>query len=314
MKPTQIIKDGVIYNVHPSAIGASQLNVTIPEIVIKPRAKYPDTSNYYLWNPSNFLLDKTINDELTKLMQSEKSIEGVRNRIYNTVFPRGYDPLKAKREYYDNHQRGYSANIFSSFEQDQLREALWAKYLQQPFYRVGTGEYEWDISQILPSAIYNPTIGSPVGDLVRIAPYISKENELSDSRIGQMLQYYKNTGNKSMLIQDDRSLLGRYTQSLGKDSIGDYISYYDEWNLNPFNKGAERYGNLMDIVPVSNKLRKKKDLFEEYGISKPFSLYDRRYFDINDSLKFYNAYKESPLYGKIGKDILEKRVNSLSPL
>ena len=30
-----ITKDGVTYNVYPSAIGASQLNVTTPEVIVK---------------------------------------------------------------------------------------------------------------------------------------------------------------------------------------------------------------------------------------------------------------------------------------
>lgn len=315
MKPHKVIKDGIAYNVYPSAIDSSELNITTPEIIIKPRAKYPDTSDYYAWNPYNFSLDKIIDDELTQLVNSEKSIEDVRSRIYNSVFPRGYDPLKAKRSY-ERGTRGYARDAFSSFEQDQLREALWAKYLQQPYYKVGDGKYNWSVSNILPSAIYKPTKGLPIGDLVRIDPDISNKNELSDARIGQALKHYKDTGKKSMLIQDDRSLLGRYTQSLGRDSIGDYISYYDEWNLNPFNKGAERYGNSCDLIPVSNKIRNKADLFQEYGISKPFSLYDRRYFNINDSTKFYDAYKNSPIAPRPGsnKDPLEETLNSLSPL
>lgn len=58
-KPIEIENNGVTYNVHPSAIGASELNVTAPEIVVTGRDRRPtwkrmyqnprlgDTSQYY---------------------------------------------------------------------------------------------------------------------------------------------------------------------------------------------------------------------------------------------------------------------------
>ena len=95
MTPKKVIKDGITYNVYPSAIGSSELNVTLPETVIKPLSKYPDTSDYYLWNPYNFTVDRIIDKKILDAINKESSIEDVRKRIYDTVSPRGYDPFKA---------------------------------------------------------------------------------------------------------------------------------------------------------------------------------------------------------------------------
>lgn len=61
--------------------------------------------------------------------------------------------------------------------------------------------------------------------------------------------------------------LGNYTVTRGKDKRGDYISYYDVWDINPFGQGKD-----------------SKDL--SLGVGKPFEIYDRIYYkDYGDGKK-----------------------------
>ena len=63
--------------------------------------------------------------------------------------------------------------------------------------------------------------------------------------------------------------LGDYTIGRGIDKRGDYISYYDVFDLNPF---SEKYHGTN--IPILNKLGDAS-----FGIGKPVHIYDRIYLD-----------------------------------
>jgi len=44
-----------------------------------------------------------------------------------------------------------------------------------------------------------------------------------------------------MLVKGNESGLGTYTISMGKDKNGKYISYYDDWDINPMRGISAKY-------------------------------------------------------------------------
>ena len=49
------------------------------------------------------------------------------------------------------------------------------------------------------------------------------------------------TGKNTLLIEGNESGLGTYTVSLGEDENGKYISYYDDWDINPTRGLSAKY-------------------------------------------------------------------------
>ncbi len=71
--------------------------------------------------------------------------------------------------------------------------------------------------------------------------------------------------------------LGTFTIDAGKDDRGDYISYYDKWDLNPFSSGK----NAPDL---------------SLGVGKPYEIYDRIYYkDYGNGVKKRMYYNDSEL-------------------
>jgi hypothetical protein len=65
-------------------------------------------------------------------------------------------------------------------------------------------------------------------------------------------------GSKNKVVAYDNSgIMGDYTASLGKDDKGEYISYYDKWDIAPmdFGKPMEIYDKIYmkDLIPGYNK-------------------------------------------------------------
>jgi hypothetical protein len=90
---------------------------------------------------------------------------------------------------------------------------------------------------------------------------------LSDEVLNQMLEHQRKTGKNSKLVDGNGKGLGSYTISLGEDEKGKYISYYDDWDINPFKGISSKIkipvlSNIEDVVPGSN----------------PFTVYGRRYY------------------------------------
>lgn len=78
------------------------------------------------------------------------------------------------------------------------------------------------------------------------------------------------------VIRDIGTGLGEFTIDRGEDENGEYISYWDKWNLNPY-KGMHAIKDISTIEDLS------------FGIGKPFDIYDRIYFKENSK---YNIYQE----------------------
>ena len=78
------------------------------------------------------------------------------------------------------------------------------------------------------------------------------------------------------VIEDIGTGLGEFTIDRGEDENGEYISYWDKWNLNPY-KGIYAIKDISTIEDLS------------FGIGKPFDIYDRIYFKENPK---YHIYQE----------------------
>ena len=171
----------------------------------------------------------------------------LKERAYRTITPQDYNIPKASKEFVSGKNRN---------KQDisPVRNEEWARYLGVPY----EGESNFEPSP------YRPQKGKTYNTVLR---FKDESDILSDQVLNQMLEYQRKTGKNSQLIEGNGGGLGSYTISLGEDTKGKYISYYDDWDINPF-KGLSAKLNIPilskieDIVPASN----------------PYTVYGRRYY------------------------------------
>ena len=190
--------------------------------------------------------------------EKDKSLaDNIRERLYYNVVPRGYenavprlfDAVLDKRE-----RRPDSPNL----------EALWAKYLglNDEDFRSMYKDFPDDrliqyplyphISDYVQESKYTPSEGKD-----KDAKYYSLAfPEISNWEIDQFLT----SPDKRRQTQGYNDTMGTFTLTKGRDDKGDYISYYDKWDVSPF----RGYGAKHD---------------ESLGIGKPVELYDRLYLD-----------------------------------
>ena len=80
---------------------------------------------------------------------------------------------------------------------------------------------------------------------------------------------YMNPGENKQQLNTE---LGYYTVGRGRDNKGDYVSYYDKWDINPFS------GRLQNNTVLPSSIRKMlKDINLDFGV--PVNIYDRIHFD-----------------------------------
>ena len=189
-------------------------------------------------------------------------VDEVRRRLYDNVFPYAYDNAANRAFSAIFKNRPDESEQFSKvfYQGNQaLLDDLWGTYLQIP-------DNQRHQKRVLTKSKYKPSISNKEDGLYYSAPLDKQE-----------LQYIVDSGVLHGRDKDAPKLLnpdfGHYTVSRGYDNKGDYVSYYDSWDLNPFR----------GITSISNKyanklgLNKIEDL--SFGIGKPVELYDRIYLD-----------------------------------
>lgn len=183
----------------------------------------------------------------------------IRQRLYDNIIPFSYNkPI----------QRLYSAiakNKPSNYEKmpdsgnyDALDE-LWANYLQIPANR---RHYD----SVLQESKYKPSISKNNSAKYYALPLTDEDKQRLITRVTR--------GSDSEMNPE----LGEYKLGLGEDNKGKYVSYYDDWNLNPF-RGITSYGSKLISALGLDKI---EDL--SFGIGKPVEVYDRLYYDDNGKL------------------------------
>lgn len=175
-----------------------------------------------------------------------------KDRLYRTITPQGYHLGRAAKEFIKGDTRDFTK--FTPAENE-----VWARYLGVPY----DGESSFE------KAIYTPTKGGATYD--DVIKFKDESQILSDDAIRQLLQNQMLTGKNTLLVKGNESGLGTYTLSLGEDENGKYISYYDDWDINPTRGLSAKYkipllDQIGDVVPKSN----------------PFTVYGRRYYTDDD--------------------------------
>ena len=178
----------------------------------------------------------------------------IKERAYKTITPQSYNISKAAKEFISGKERN-----LNGIEPERNEE--WARYLGVPY----NGESNFEPSP------YRPQKGKTYDTVLR---FKDESKILSDDVLNQMLDRQRKTGKNSWLVTGNGGGLGTYTLSLGEDEKGKYISYYDDWDINPFKGISARtkipfVSTIEDIVPGSN----------------PFTVYGRRYYEETNSKK-----------------------------
>lgn len=192
------------------------------------------------------------------------AIDYIRRRLYNNILPWGYNDMP---------KRVYNAVIKNKKEENEtrdraIRDDLFATYLQIPKNARHTieggkatltdasykpkgavkGKSTYKFSKLTPPAEYGilAYAGQVPGGLnIDGGDYLP---------IGKNRVVYPNDINAFSELEG----LGQFTVGRGYDKKGEYISYYDSWDL----------GDTND--PYKDK---------SMGIGKPFNIYDRIYLD-----------------------------------
>ena len=195
----------------------------------------------------------------------KKTIDFIRKRLYNNVLPWGYNDIP---------QRAYNAIVKNKKEVDEtrdkaLRDDLWATYLQIPKkerHNIKGGKVT------LEKANYSPKGVNPNKEVYKFKDLldVTKFGLLNYAGIipysvnfdsGKYLPIGKNrvVYPKDLGAFTELEGLGQFTVGRGYDKKGDYVSYYDSWDLGETNKNPYRDAT--------------------FGIGKPFNVYDRIYLD-----------------------------------
>lgn len=208
-------------------------------------------------------------------------INKIKRTLYNKLNPWGYDEKDSLGYIITTpHQKIKTALNPKTPNRDFLmnksvvmRNPIYAKYLGLKDYYNGYSMVNTDDN--LEISNYFPTIGNQ-GNVYYKSPteLDSFYSPFSDTILARAFKTRDNTGKNTFVSPDYDEVMGHYTTSFGKDKKGKYISYYDIWDLNPF-EGS----------PIENG-----DIGERYGIGKPVHLYNRKYYTDADSTRIMNKY------------------------
>lgn len=198
-----------------------------------------------------------------------KSIDEVRWLLYNHLKPNGYTKVQERLISALNHKQTDKP----SYDLNSYRDDIWATYLNIPKEKRHN-----IIKTVLEPSDYRPSKGN-VDNAYKLVLDDSEKDDIISAAISP---YATHTGYKKTRIEKNDVLgfnqnkvtktlgkyLGNHTIGRGLDSKGEYVSYYDLWDLNPIDKeGGE---------DVSG------------GIGKPVNIYDRIYLD-----DYYGVPKEN---------------------
>lgn len=218
------------------------------------------------------------------------TIDYIRKKLYDNVQPWGYNDIPKriwnaivlnKTEPYDDDNEN---------RQRAIRDDLWATYLQIPYknrHNIKGGKVTLERSPF-----------KPKGAIEKKDTYRFKQ--LSDAAKQGILAYTGQTSGgltidglpylplnvnrvvypKDVNVYTELEGLGQFTVGRGRDNKGEYVSYYDSWDLGDTNKPY-------------------KDM--TLGIGKPFNIYDRIYLDdyygIPNEHRGGNYIPEITIYG-----------------
>lgn len=168
--------------------------------------------------------------------QQKQNKNFIEKRLEKNIYPYSYDNLIS---------RTFNAVVRNKPEEGLNREDLYTT--RKDAFNLYNGKPQkyntFSVSSYKPSVQKNSN---------SIYYSINNRDEMFDKVSGSLSDYFNNNkitkGRK--IVQEDKinEVMGKYTMSSGSDQRGDYVSYYDLWDLSPANFG------------------------------KPFEVYDRFYY------------------------------------
>lgn len=257
----------------PSARGTVQL----PEVIAStrdPRKAVPTANSLNSIESPTTQIRNTLYKRLAPL--SDYDIINNFNGMMNGDFEYGAykDPKFSREEGYP--EKTDYATIGDIKTPLSIVDGIWAEYLQIP--KENRKKFAGPTIQ---QSKYKPSFGGR-SDVNYYALPLTKSARASVVNEGLGLPIGRNM--VTTTLEDSGNTvynLGQYTLGRGMDTKGDYISYYDVFDLNPF---SDKY-NGTDI-PILNKLDDAS-----FGIGKPVHIYDRIYLD--DYYGMPNEYRGS---------------------
>lgn len=201
-----------------------------------------------------------LNEKIKRYLFGDISDDEVRQRMYNNLLPWGYHtPIKRVRKTVKRNEPEHQGNVYG------VTDDVFAEYLQIPKeerrkpvldeYLVTNSKYvpqkssSIKVYKTLQGLNTNTFRGQSIRDeIVHKAPQNINENIVTST-------------------QNLIGPFGDFTIGRGFDNKGEYVSYYDSYDINPL-KGRFR----------SSLIESKQDDLT-FGIGKPVEYYDRIYLD-----------------------------------
>lgn len=193
---------------------------------------------------------------LNKLFSPIKNF--VNRRLYKNVSPVGYDGAK------DRLVKGVLLNENDNIlgDSENYRDNIYAEYLDIPENKRTRYKY----NRVVDSK-YSPTRGSKNVRYKALAN-IRFPNRRNSRKYGWDKAYDEIYNEDGVLPVGENKLshafgtqFATHTLGRGYDDRGEYMSYYDKWDVNPFDVKREEFGD------------------KSFGLGNPIEFYDRMYLD-----------------------------------
>ena len=240
-----------------------------------PYSSIKQIARDYLYKKLDNWVDKNV------LEPNNYDINKIKRTLYNKLDPFGYNKKDSLGNVVISPDKKIKTALnpktpnrnFLKNDVVIMRNPIYAKYLGLKDYYNGYSMVNTDDN--LKISNYSPTIGNQ-GNIYYKSPTESDMSwgPFSDKVLARAFKTRDNKGKNTFVSPHYDDVMGHYTTSFGKDKKGKYISYYDVWDLNPF-----------EGTPIENG-----DIGERYGIGKPVHLYNRKYYTDADSTRIMNKY------------------------
>ena len=199
------------------------------------------------------------------------AVKAAKQRLYENLSPIGYDDLSRVPKAILLNEPDFYHNTMKDMP---VLDEIYAQYL-------GIPEESRHFNTRLEKSKYKPSQGGEDVTYYRLPQKTidgrtilgddHKYTGASDTSVDAMVfdATYMNPGENKQQLNTE---LGYYTVGRGRDNKGDYVSYYDKWDINPFS------GRLQNHTAIPLSIRKTlKDINLDFGV--PVNIYDRIYFD-----------------------------------
>lgn len=227
-------------------------------------------------------------EEIRNMYDEGGPVNFVRKRLYDNVIPFGYNQ-PVERVYnavVKNKKEQYDPDYGVSEDTAETLDALWGTYLNIP---EGQRHPIYEGNGITRSAgpdnktYYQLKNLDPIIDEI-ISEGLGYEERYKKHPLSDWNYRYKSPlkhGQTSTVSQNQ--ILGDYQVSRGYDERGDYLSYSDVWDINPFQKTANLYGqDSTENEPFIQKVIRNfapKVGDASFGIGTPVNIYGKVYLD-----------------------------------